>query len=75
LFLQAVSQSELHVFDAAVLHELGQQGTRLSTLVIANEILDHFDREPAGKVEHRVVKEKGDELFHRVLRRGVTIKS
>ena len=73
LFLQAVSQGELHLFDATVLHKLGQQGTRFATFVIADEILDHFDREPTGKIEHRVVKEKGDELFHRGLRRGVTI--
>lgn len=70
--LQAVGEGDLHVLNAAILHYLVHQGACFRRLVIAEEILDHLNREFARKVEHRVVKEKGDELFHRNLRRVVS---
>lgn len=70
LFLQAVCEGELHVLNAPVLHELRQEGAGLPAVVIANKILDHLDGETARKIEHRVVKKKGDELVHSDLRRG-----
>jgi hypothetical protein len=65
--LQAIREGNLHFLNTAVLRYLVQQGASGGTFLIAEEFLDHVNRKLARKVEHRVVKEIGDELFHRDL--------
>src|SRR5262245_30710242 len=61
--LETVGEGHDHVLDAAVLDQLGEQGPSFTAVIVAEEVLDHVDGELPREVEHRVVEEKGDELF------------
>ena len=71
-------QREIGEAIAVVAHALGMSCTvltsalqleeeldpTLAAVVVAQEVLHHLDRQVTREVEHRVVEEKGDELFH-----------